>query len=400
MRIKFHSITIWIVVHSLLLFLVRPISTLIQNGSIITGHFDSRFYIVSWVYTSICITVFLYFFSLIKVPKNLFQGKQKAIAFSRFFFTFLLWLVTWLFLASDRLSGGIEELLLSSSSDYIHGSSTFLLNTATMLIAFFVINSYYIDCSQKTAIAIRIFLVLFGIVTGLITGSKTLSLYPIFILLLVYSCNHKGIPVSWLCILLVIIAPIVSILNEIRHYGLGGIDAIADEPAPFGSVLFNAFIERYYGTDIVYTIMRAHIEQGKPYYWGESLMAFFYGFIPRFVWDDKPIISFGKIVSEEYLSPVFAGTGISAAPTVFGELFANFSFPSIILIPIAALLLRRHLRLVQQKIQKGSNHNLTYYLISFTTIAFFLEASIVGWVMQLIIIYVSTYILSKGCGGS
>ena len=400
MKIKFHSITMWIVVHGLLLFLIRPISTLIQHGSNITGSFNVNLYVFCLVFTTICIGTFFYFFSLIKLPPDPFKGVQTRIKTYRYLGTFIIWLLIWFLLARDRMAGGFEELLLASSSDYIHGNSTFLLNTVTTLITFFVINSYYLNCNLVTSTAIRFILILFGLLTGIVTGSKTLALYPIFILILIYSCKNRGVPASWIAILSLVIAPIITLLNEIRHYGLGGLDSVASEKAPLGSVFFNAFIERYYGTDIVYAIIRGHIDQGKSYYWGESLMSFFYGLIPRAFWENKPIISFGKIVSEEYLPPVFSGTGISAAPTVFGELFANFSFGSLLLIPFAALALKYHLRVVHLKIQNGSNHYLTYYLISFTTIAFFLEASIVGWVMQLIILYISTYFMSKGCGKS
>jgi hypothetical protein len=337
---------------------------------------------------------------MIKFPTNAFEGLPKKISLIRFILTFFVWFVIWLLLASERLSGGLEDLLLSSSSEYLHGNSTFLLNTVTMLIVFFVINTYNLTCGYKVSLVLRTVLIIFGLLTGVVTGSKTLALYPLFILILIFSYKNRGIPVTWLSLLFLIVAPIISILNEIRHYGIGGLTEVSDSGTSFGGVFFNAFIERYYGTDIVYAILRAHIEQGKTYYYGESLFSFFYGLIPRALWADKPIISFGKIVSDEYLPDVFHGTGISAAPTIFGELFANFSFASLVLIPFVALLFANHLRSILIKIKQGSSHNLSYFLIAFTTLAFVLEASIVGWVMQLLIIYFATYILSKGCGQS
>ncbi len=397
MRIPIHNISLWISIHALLLFAIRPVHTILRDGSTITGQIKHDVYILSWFFCVICITCFFLLYFRIKIQPINFSGYHRKIGFLRFFSIFLVWLLAWIFLARDRLDEGLLVLLFTPSYEYIHGSSTFLLNTMTMLVSFFVITSYFIKCSSFVALLTRIGLIIFGILAGVVTGSKTLSLYPIFILLLVHSIRNNGISLKIFSLALVAVVPVIVRIDEIRHYGLHVATDFTSNTFSFVSI-FDALVDRFYGVDVVYAIVIAHIEQGKQYYFGESLLAFFYGFIPREFWENKPIISFGKIVAEEYLPYEFQGTGISAAPTVFGELFANFSFASFILIPVIAILFALHLRRVLGRVASNSFHFLTYYLISFTTLAFFLEVSIVGWLLQLIALYFGTYLLSLGCG--
>jgi len=390
-----HEISLWISFHALLLFLIRPLHTILRDGSTITGPLSYDVYIMAWLFCFFSIICFFLFYFKIKIPKLSLVGYHREISLFRFFGIFFIWLLAWIFLARDRLSEGLIVLLLAPSYEYIHGNSTFLLNTMTMLVSFFVITSYFIKCSFLVSFSIRIGLIIFGILLGVVTGSKTLALYPIFVLILIASIRNNGISLKIFMIVSIIISPIIMLLNEVRHYGIQSAAEFSLDKISFMSVIDN-LVDRFYGVDVVYAIFVSHVEQGKQYYFGESLLALIYGFIPRTLWEDKPIISFGKIVADEYLPHEFFGTGISAAPTIFGELFANFSFISFVLIPFLAIIFALHLRRVLGRVACNSFHHLTYYLISFTTLAFFLEVSIVGWLLQLIALYSGTYLLNLG----
>ena len=67
--------------------------------------------------------------------------------------------------------------------------------------------------------------------------------------------------------------------------------------------------------------------------------------VPRQLWEDKPIVSFGKVFGETYLGEHFAGTGVSASATIVGEGYLNFHVPGML---AAAFLMGLVLRLAYE----------------------------------------------------
>jgi hypothetical protein len=113
------------------------------------------------------------------------------------------------------------------------------------------------------------------------------------------------------------------------------------------------------------------------YQLGGTIWPLFVAWIPRQLWEDKPIISFGKIFAEEYLGEFFSGTGTSASPTLLGELYLNWHIPGIL---VGALLSGIAIRFVYAyfiRRQFGAPAVFVYSQI-FLSLFTFWEASIAG----------------------
>jgi len=393
MKIRLHSIKLWIAVHALLLFFIRPLQTLITGHSNLIEDLDRGVYIAVWVFTLVALALFLAGLGRIRFPRYHAAEEEKKIGLGRFFTVLAIWFAVWLMLLRSKFSGFDMAALLDSSDEYIHGKSIFLINTVTLLIGFFIVKSYSLRCPAMLRFCIRWFLVVLGLAAGVLSGSKTLALYPCFIILLHRSIVKDGFSAWRIGAIIAFLMPLLALMNIVRH---GGVMSIGDAltGAEFFETIIPAVVERFYGVDVIYEIVRHHTLLNKEYFYGQSLMQIVYAFIPSSLWADKPVISFGKIVSEEYLPAVFHGLGISAAPTIIGELFANFSWASVILLPFLGYGFGRHMRNVTSKFNDVSSHYKEYYLIAFTTLAFILEVSIVGWVVQLIASYIGAYLLN------
>lgn len=380
--------------HAALLFLIRPMQTLLTGRSNLIVELDVGLYFAVWLFTLLCVGIFFVAMRSVKFPEFSATNQIGRVSKGRFFAALGIWFIIWVLLVRSRFQEGDLSLLLESSSDYIHGKSIFVLNTVTMLLGFFIVKSYALESSSKFRIVLRWFLIILGVAAGVVSGSKTLALYPFFIVLLYRSVSGDGFSAAAVGTVLLVLLPVITLLNVVRHDGIGSIGQTITS-GDFFLEIIPAVLERFYGTDIVYEIIRHHSFMNKEYFYGQSIVQMIYAFIPSALWPDKPVISFGKIVSDEYLPPIFHGLGISAAPTVFGELFANFSYASVIALPFFAYGFGRHLRAVMSKLHFAKLHYLEYYLVSFTTLAFVLEVSIVGWIVQLMAIYFGVYGLNK-----
>lgn len=393
MKVRLHSLQLWVYVHATLLFLVRPIRTLVTGRSNLIDELDYGLYFGVWMFSLLSVGIFFYFFRTLRFPALVEQDEADKISVSRFFFALVVWFMVWALLLRSRFQEGDLLMLLDSSSDYIHGKSIFLLNTTTMLVGFFIIKSYSLRSPPTIRAIIRWSLVLMGMAAGVVSGSKTLALYPLFIMLLYRSMAKDGFPLWGVGLTVICSLPIVVVLNAVRGGGVGSVGDVFSS-GDFLFELLPGFLERYYGVDVIYEIVRHHTFLNKEYFYGSSLLQIIYAFIPSAVWADKPVISFGKIISDEYLPPIFRGLGISAAPTLFGELFANFSWASLVFVPFFAAAFSKHIQSIRRNVRFAQKHHLEYYLISFTTLAFVLEVSIVGWLVQLLALYGAIYLLN------
>jgi hypothetical protein len=389
MKVAVHNIKLWLFVHAALLFFVRPLSTLVAGGSSVTGQMRSDIYLVTWGFVVLCVVVFVFTFRAVAIPELRVVSHPRSLKLHQFLLPFSVWGGLWFYLVQERLREGVLAVLLASSSEYIHGDSVFMLNSVTVMASFFVVATYSLDGSRSVSFLLRWVLVAFGLVAGLATGSKTIALYPLFVIFMYRSMRAGGVSVSFLMVVALVVGPTLLALNSIRHVGLSGL--IGGDAAVFEGSTFVALLDRFYGVDVVYAIVEAHLIDGKPYLLGQSLLGILFFFVPRAIWPEKPVVSFGKIVSDEYLPPEFAGLGISAAPTIFGELVANFAVFSVFFVAAFALIFARHLRFVVKKINGGKSQYLAYYLMAFSTLAFAFEVSIVGWVVQLVVLFALTY---------
>ncbi len=395
-KIKIHDIRIYIIIHGLLLFLIRPYLTYVIGPNVVTGPGIDQY-----VY-SIALQIGLFaFFSMLfivwktntKGQDDNFIAKVSSVSVFRFFLTFFIWVVLYIAFNYQRLSVGIMTLILEPQYEFLQSDSSFISNNLTGIYSFFLIAVFSVKTSKKIKKALIIFVLLGALPVGLISGSKTLVLNPLFLLLLRYSAEKKGVSSFLIAILLIIGIPIFSALEYVRYEGFAGFsNFFSGSKFDLNHILLVA-TNRFYGTDIVYSIINHHESLNFPYLLGSSFLGIIFFLVPRSLWKDKPVISFGKTVSEDYLGSDFWSTGISAAPTWIGELFANFGYFSLPLYLVSLFLIMKYISSYFSA-KKSVWKRVYFYPLAFTTLSFFQEASIAGWILQLVTLLALCYFFS------
>lgn len=105
--------------------------------------------------------------------------------------------------------------------------------------------------------------------------------------------------------------------------------------------LLEPVLESTYFTDvnILASIIEKMNSRSVDFMMGKSYMSTIYGFIPRFIWSDKPAISLGIFVKNEIFG--LRGTLGGIPPTMPGEAFINFGWLGLIVPFIYGFALRK-----------------------------------------------------------
>lgn len=395
-KIPLHDIKLYIILHGVLLFILRPYLTFNKGENVITGRIIDNYYNIAFFLGLVAFLTMLLMVLKIKTigQRLLFTSIVSSITLNRFLLVFSLWFFIYLLLNMNRFNNGFIELLLRSQSDFIHSNNNFISNSITGIYPIFILASFSINVSKYKKVLILLILILFAIPIGMMSGSKTLVVNPLFLLMLRFSAIKNGVSLFFILGLTLIGLPLFASLELLRHEGLIGVLSHFSDSDFFEIENILTFsTNRFYGTDVIYSIVNHHEYLNHPYLFGASLMGIVYFIIPRFLWSEKPIISFGKVVSENYLGPEFWSSGISAAPTWIGELFANFSYFSFPIYVLSLYLILRHIKNCCS-INSSAWKKVYYFPIAFTTLSFFQEASIVGWFLQLFVFAILTYFFS------
>lgn len=401
MKFPFHDIRYWMFAHGLMLFVLRPIHTLAFGANEVSGPVDPPTYLSALVIGLVAFfSLLLVFFIANKTPQAsrspTLQGRSQEFAISpiRFLVCFVVWGIAFWFFNKNRLSEGLLSLLVADKYEFIHSNANYLSITLTLFVNFFLVMSFHLRLRRHPKRLLIFLMTIFCVLIGLTAGTKTLAILPFFIHLLRYSAKNDGLPLAVLIPALLVGMVAYVALDIFRHEGILGVLTISEDfrsnEMSFGFI--EALLVRFYGTDILYRIVFVHVELEQPYLFGESIAAGAYFPIPRAVWPDKPLISFGKTVSDTYLADGFQGTSISAAPTMIGELFANFSFFAVPLYFIFVLLIYRHVSSLMGK-SRLQHYSALYAPMAFPTLAFFQEASIVSWLIQLGVLMIVSFSL-------
>lgn len=171
------------------------------------------------------------------------------------------------------------------------------------------------------------------IILGLLSGSKSALLSPILAAMIATHYLKRRIQFRHIVYFLMITIALLPILNIYRNItsDSGLSDAfVRDVFQSSAEPLIRHLMARFYGIDSL-TILIRDTPHVMDYQLGGTIWPLFIAWIPRQIWEDKPIISFGKIFAEEYLGEFFSGTGTSASPTLLGELYLNWHIPGILL---------------------------------------------------------------------
>ena len=165
---------------------------------------------------------------------------------------------------------------------------------------------------------------------------------------------------------LILIIPVSIIIFAFITYVRGGFE----DNLNFNILLsLNNFIEPIlestYFTDI--NILGSIIERMRSrnldFLMGQSYFSVIYGFVPRFLWSDKPAISLGIFVKNEIFG--LRGTLGGIPPTMPGEAFINFGWWGLVVPFIYGFILRKFEYLVLSKFAKATLGLYLYSLLIF-----------------------------------
>jgi hypothetical protein len=393
MKISFHEPLIFLLLHGAIMFIGRPIFVYLNGySSIITSFKWSADYSLSFAAGLISYFLFITFYILgrgrrrgliFNSPSNAKINTSKHEVNN---FRLALGFIFGIFILLSFFDDLILELIFGSESVNRNGNSSTIL-TYSMFYLFSIV-AVSVACFRSVSQFNKVLIFVIGVpalmVVGFFTGSKTLFLLPVFLFIFLYSARHGGISLSFMLLIFLGVLATIPIADFIRHNGQAG------APSLFEGL--NSLLSRSYGTDILHVILRHHLDGGK-YLMGESFALIAVAWIPRVLWENKPIISFGFYVSETYLPPIFAAQNISAAPTIIGELFANFSFLGFVLLPVIAFFFGRLVRFCLNR----SPRSLVPFIwlsIFFSSLIFIQEASLSSVIFTSIVFLFISYFTS------
>lgn len=393
--LKLHDIRIMIVVHAVLLFILRPFYTLYNGPNFITSVIDMEYYILSIIICIIGFLIVIFQVKNINLPVQLDRKIDLSVSIYRFYAVFFVWLLILFVSLQSRLDEGLINAILNPQNTYLHSDKSFIPNSVTALGGFFILAARHIDGSKVTKWVTALLILVPISVAGFISGSKSLAFYPIFLALWMWSRQNGGIRYYYIILIVVVYSVFQIFMDYYRHIGSeqGFRELVEIIISDQNNNIIESIVSRYYGTDIFYRIYLYHSSINNDFLYGSSIFSIVFIVIPRAFWLEKPVISFGKIVSENYLDDTFWGTGISAAPTWLGELYANFGYVSLPLYALSVWLIFKHIKVCTSE-KAAVWQGQFYFPLAFATLAFFQEASIVGWIVQLCVFAVLSIFLT------
>ena len=252
-------------------------------------------------------------------------------------------------------------------------TSQFFMVTKIYLLIFF--SNLVISRSKINKIGFAI-LLLFCLFQVVITGRRNelLNLIaPLIIMATILAKQNvfkqieiKQKPQEIIKKFLIIIIPASILIFGFITYVRGGFD----DNLNFNILLsFNNFIEpilesTYFADiNILGSIMERMKSRNIDFMMGQSYLNVIYGFIPRFLWAEKPAISLGIFVKNEIFG--MRGTLGGIPPTMPGEAFINFGWWGLIIPFIYGFVLRRFEYLVLSNFAKTELGLYLYSLLIF-----------------------------------
>lgn len=324
----------WASAYFFLLFVIRPIFDL-TLGSVFLGEppFDAETkdaFNLGLLYLIPSFAIFLlgYYSRVGRLIAHSLPSLPQAWSNKKLKFTLPLILIVGLFsylLLVQSFGGWLSYSMGKQHTLTAAGQGYLLLGVSLIQIAMVVSLTHALVTGKEKILA---YAVLFPLVLlmGLLSGSKGNFLSPILILLISMHYLKKRIRLKKIMVFVFIVVVSIPIFNIYR--GVKGVQDIGDVGANAVASLdvkstVRHVISRFYGIDSLTYIIR-DTPNVMDYQLGGTVFPIAVAWIPRAMWEDKPIISFGKIFSETYFNEYFSGTGTSASPTILGEAYINW----------------------------------------------------------------------------
>lgn len=398
----------WAAAYFALLFVLRPLYDLIFGSEFLGDMpFDQatdEAFNLGMIYALLSFCVFLigYYsnFDLIfarifpKLPTR-WSGNRTKIAWP---LLFGFGLVSYFTLVSSF--GGWDYYIFNKSETLTSPGQGFLqLGSSMMSIGFIMALTQSYSSGGRGYLAYVLLLPIL-LILGLLTGSKGTLLSSILAAMIATHYLKREIRfryIIYLGMLTIILLPILNIYRGITSDSGLPIAFIGDSFQSDAEFVIRNLMARFYGIDSL-TLLIRDTPKVMDYQLGGTIWPLFVSWIPRQFWEDKPIISFGKIFAEEYLGDFFYGTGTSASPTLLGELYLNWHILGILFGALLSGIAIRSVYTYFIRRQFGAPAVFIYsqiFLLLFT----FWEASIAGMLAEigatLILLFALVFLVGK-----
>lgn len=266
----------------------------LRNVSI-GGHYFDKFYPnPDFAYT--CFKT-LYFIFIFSVP--LFLGPSVLI---------------------DLISGNI------TSREVAHIEGISIISTIINIMMPMVLTIWM--CGEKIKYRYKkvVCLCLYEIACFLFIYTRLFFVFPIVIITLYELRNvHKLKQIMYVAVCISVMICTLFTMNVIRNLGLGGDYVLSD------FFKLESFVE-FTDFQFAYIFFSRLLEFEPPYI---SILPYFkpiFIFIPRFIWEDKPLTLNMEIM--KYIDPYLAEQGFSTGMSVLGEAYAILGFLGFFIYPI------------------------------------------------------------------
>jgi hypothetical protein len=240
------------------------------------------------------------------------------------------------------------------------------------------------------------FLVLLPVVLfiGFVSGSKGIFIVPVLATFIAVHYLRRRIHLRSVLLFVVFVFMLFPVFNLYRSTS-----DISKLPAYYadsigvgwGEGFVRHVMSRFYGIDALTLVIRDTPEV-MDYQLGKTILPLTVVWVPRQLWEDKPIVSFGKVFAETYMGDVFSGTGTSASPTILGEAYLNFHIGGMLWIALLSGIIIRAFYEYFIRRRFGAPAIFIYSLF-FLSLFLFWEASIAGFIARQAIGFLVLFIL-------
>ncbi|VBB09403.1 Hypothetical protein LUCI_4693 [Lucifera butyrica] len=243
---------------------------------------------------------------------------------------FLLVIAILSFYSLVQMSGGLSNYILNKQEALTEGGTTYLMS-GTSLIGMSLIIMQIIFCKYRKWKWVAIALVPLVLGQAILSGSKGVLFQPVLSAFIVFHYLRRPVKFRYLLALVlafVIITPFINIYRNATEVGQisKGTEIFAD----FDRAEFS-IMGRFHALDAFIYIIK-DTPAVMDYQLGGTVLPIFVAWIPRFLWPDKPVISFGKVFGETYFGNIYSGTGTAPSPTIIGDGYINLHVAGVILV--------------------------------------------------------------------
>ena len=261
--------------------------------------------------------------------------------------------------------GGFDYYISHKQETLTGGGQQFFLDGVPLILQVFIV-SFSLYLTKKRFFKLT-FLVLLPalLIIGFLSGSKGQFMVPLMSAMIAYHYLKKKISLAAVAAVLVLffaVTPLFNIYRGIGDYSRLQGDAQKSYLGMDVSGFMRNSMQRFQGIESMALIVR-DTPDVMDYQYGKTFAYIAVAWIPRELWNDKPIISFGKIFALTYLHNWDLGEGTSAAATLPGEAYINFHFAGVLL---AGLLMGVILRAYYEYLIKMHRGPPSVYLYAFS----------------------------------